>query len=380
MDWLILEILFICKVLQCPTSFKLLRYSEDAAATAVHGIYRATQLIESSSTHLIPLFWHMLTLIPFVPANNDTIPADLYQVARDAWCSQLTTLLDNTSDDDFLHAIQENSSLHDFVSAVLNAQMDGHSVDREVSKRVFFIFYRASQLKAKGGALLTIDRLSSFAVSYQEANPEQVRTIFAALLKADPRLEDAVRSSFTALLGCLTTLQSSDDDINPDHDQRVYVVVRLLEALTSACIDTAPHEGIIDALFHCYPTLKRKNDSGPTLYLIKRALVNILNYVVDCLYLDPIRYAKDSNVIDEFSKRLLGWIEKSQLDTTYHAFIDGPLVMDWQIECSVSNTLGDINKECFNGYPFLCALYDTACFSSDIYTSLNVCSLLMKIG
>lgn len=296
---------------------------------------------------------HMLTLIPFVPANNDTIPADLYQVARDAWCSQLTALLDNTSDDDFLHAIQENTSLHDFVSAVLNAQMDGHSVDREVSKRVFFIFYRASQLKAKGGALLTIDRLSSFAVSYQEANPEQVRTIFAALLKADPRLEDAVRSSFTALLGCLTTLQSSDD-INPDHDQRVYVVVRLLEALTSACIDTAPHEGIIDALFHCYPTLKRKNDSGPTLYLIKRALVNILNYAVDCLYFDPIRYAKDGNVIDEFSKRLLGWIEKSHLDTTYHAFIDGPLVMDWQIECSVSNTLGDINKECFNGYPFLC--------------------------
>ncbi|KAJ8659568.1 hypothetical protein O0I10_004545 [Lichtheimia ornata] len=295
----------------------------------------------------------MLTLIPFVPANNDTIPADLYQVARDAWCSQLTALLDNTSDDDFLHAIQENTSLHDFVSAVLNAQMDGHSVDREVSKRVFFIFYRASQLKAKGGALLTIDRLSSFAVSYQEANPEQVRTIFAALLKADPRLEDAVRSSFTALLGCLTTLQSSDD-INPDHDQRVYVVVRLLEALTSACIDTAPHEGIIDALFHCYPTLKRKNDSGPTLYLIKRALVNILNYAVDCLYFDPIRYAKDGNVIDEFSKRLLGWIEKSHLDTTYHAFIDGPLVMDWQIECSVSNTLGDINKECFNGYPFLC--------------------------
>lgn len=292
----------------------------------------------------------MLTLIPFVPANNDTIPADLYQVARDAWCSQLTALLDDTSDNDFLHAIQENSSLHDFVLAVLNAQMDGHSVDREVSKRVFFIFYRAGQLKAKGGPLLTIDRLSSFAVSYQESNPDQVRTIFTAFLQADPRLEEAVRSSFTALLSCLSTLQSTD--INKDHDQRIYVIVRLLEALTSACIDTAPHEGIIDALFRCYPALRRKDDSGPTLYLIKRALVNILNYVVDCLYFDPIRYAKDSNVIDEFSKRLLGWIEKSNLDTTYRAFIDGPLVMDWQVECSVSNTLGDINREYFNGYPF----------------------------
>ncbi|KAI7886336.1 hypothetical protein K492DRAFT_233608 [Lichtheimia hyalospora FSU 10163] len=157
-----------------------------------------------------------------------------------------------------------------------------------------------------------------------------------------------MRSSFTALLGYLTTLQPSEINHNDD-DQRIYVVVRLLEALTSACLDTAPHEDIIDALFHCYPTLRRKNDSGPTLYLIKRALVNILNHVVDCLYFDPIRYAKDGNVMDEFSKRLLGWIEKSDLDTTYHAFIDGPLVMDWQIECSVSNTLHDINRECFNG-------------------------------
>lgn len=295
----------------------------------------------------------MIDFIPFIPGDTEGIPKELYEAARDAWSTQFAVLHD-LSDQEFRLELTNNQSLHRLVASVIDAQLDGRTVDTGISRDVFLLYVRAGEVataaESSKSPVLQDHQLFAFAVVYGPTNPAAVRRIFTQL--ADGLL-DTVKSTMDTLISCL---------VAPCDDQdRLYAIVGMLEALVSATMQVQPH--LIDALFECHDKLPKKDD-GPTTYLIKRSLAATLDRAVDITFFRPLGYdpeekkkkddehVNDDTVIDKFSEELLRWIEAGDLETPREAFVDAPLIMDWEVEFHVSDKLQQANNALFNGYPF----------------------------
>ncbi|KAL1929340.1 hypothetical protein VTP01DRAFT_1478 [Rhizomucor pusillus] len=292
----------------------------------------------------------MIDFIPFIPGDTEGIPKELYEAARDAWSTQFAVLHD-LSDQEFRLELTNNQSLHRLVASVIDAQLDGRTVDTGISRDVFLLYVRAGEVataaESSKSPVLQDHQLIAFAVVYGPTNPAAVRRIFTQL--ADGLL-DTVKSTMDTLISCL---------VAPCDDQdRLYAIVGMLEALVSATMQVQPH--LIDALFECHDKLPKKDD-GPTTYLIKRSLAATLDRAVDITFFRPLGYdpeekkkkddehVNDDTVVDKFSEELLRWIEAGDLETPREAFVDAPLIMDWEVEFHVSDKLQQANNALFNG-------------------------------
>ncbi|KAI9315556.1 hypothetical protein BX666DRAFT_2028453 [Dichotomocladium elegans] len=280
-----------------------------------------------------------MEFIPFVPYKSHAFENDLYAVAVEAWCSQLGNVLD-APEDEFLVALRENENLHAFVSAVLDTQLSDRNVAPEVLRRVFLVFVRAGQIHATS-PLFSVDRLSSFAVTFGKTNPAIVQLVFSQLFSADRALADAMRSFVPALVDCLAALLSSSAAASPPpagrtSTVRLFVLVQLLEALTWAAAEVVvvleQQQRILSVLFACYSVLDHVVDDPKERCQIKRTLVATWDHVFEYTYFQPIENRPDTSVIDGLSECMLGWIEKSDIETSKRAFADAPIIMDWQAE------------------------------------------------
>ncbi|KAI9249389.1 hypothetical protein BDA99DRAFT_575683 [Phascolomyces articulosus] len=308
----------------------------------------------------------MIDFLPFLPQGHDGVTNEIYQIARDAWLYQLKSLLDAQDDQEFLSEITHNESLHGFVTAVLNNQLDGHTIDTEISKRVFLVYIRAVRLNENSSdtPLFTAEQLSSFAVIYGESNPSQVRELFSKVVSSNSKLANQLNETIVTLATCLE-LATGASNLG-----RLYVIVRLLEALVSATVTTArstkKKDDMITALYRsilvCYDgalaTASKGKESTMTatspLYRIKYALLRTWHHIMHTLYLDPLldislKEDVQHEIIDAFSEKLLFWIEEGNIEQTRQGFVDAPLVMDWIVSFSISETLDTINKEQFHG-------------------------------
>ncbi|KAI9497257.1 hypothetical protein BDB00DRAFT_21658 [Zychaea mexicana] len=300
----------------------------------------------------------MIDFLPFLPQSQDGVTNELYQIARDAWLFQLATLLD-ADDDDFMLQITNNESLQKFITAVLDSQLDGNTVLAEILKRVFLVYVRAGRLleqqsnsssnsNSAGGPLFTPDQLSSFAVIYGESNPSHVRALFSQLSTTNKKLTAALNETIATLTVCLETVTATTDL------ERLYVIVRLLQALVAAT-GSRNNESILDTILKCYngPLMRKTMEKGSKVYQIKLALLDTWNHIVDAVYMKPLESQnKGGNVdeeIDMFSEKLLQWIEESNIEQPRQGFLDAPLIMDWIVAFSVDETLETLNRKLFNG-------------------------------
>lgn len=289
-----------------------------------------------------------IEFIPYVPAGSDGITDELYEVANSAWIAQLGMLLD-TSDEEFRSQLIRNTSLHTFVSGVLDAQLDRHPVDLEISKRIFLVFVRAGLVMNKPLAesspmLAQPDWICRFAVVYGETNRDPVRKVIAQLGAAD-----AIQQTLTMLMEDVLRALSGDLE-------RLYVVARTVRVLVLVA-KTVDKEWT-EILFAAYdgPLLQQGVLSSElaVYHRIKYALVDTFDSLVDRLYFEPIKENREdaAEYLEMLSAQILAWIEKSGLEKARQAFTDAPLILDWEARHSISRKLQDINVQYFNGYPF----------------------------
>ncbi|KAL9536872.1 hypothetical protein MBANPS3_012297 [Mucor bainieri] len=319
----------------------------------------------------------MLDFIPYIASTTKGIDGSTWKTAFNAWIRNLTELL-NMQEADFIHETTSNESLSHFVEQILNEQMDTTAtVDSKLIRCVFLVYYRLSGVKiAHLNPLLTADKLCSFAVVYGESNVSAVRHIMAQLTQEEAiekellsvisMLVDAVQS-MPNLLVAPTSIETLD---------RAYVLVRVLDALFSATLFVDVIQSSFDTLdsvlIECYrdiiPTLKKTVDSdsnaAPYAFLVKKSLVSTFNSYADGHFFRPLGYISstkdhhsleklsepiDAAAIDLINNKLLEYIENSGLESSKTAFVDGPLVLDWEVEYHITEKLDKINKDAFGG-------------------------------
>ncbi|GAN03801.1 cue domain-containing protein [Mucor ambiguus] len=319
----------------------------------------------------------MLEFIPYIASTTKDIDESTWNIAFDAWVRNLAELL-NLQDAAFLHETTSNKSLSLFVEQILNAQMDAAAtVDPKLVRHVFFIYYRLAAVQiADSNPLLTADKLCSFAVVYGESNASEVRRIMAQLAQ-----EEAIEKELLSVIGTLVDAVQSMPDLlaapaSIETLDRAYVLVRVLDALFSATLFVDVIQSSFDALdsvlIECYrdiiPTLKKTVDSdsnaAPYAFLVKRSLVSTFNSYADGHLFRPLGYISstkdhqsldklpepvDATVIDLINHKLLEYIENSGLESSKNAFVDGPLILDWEVEYRITEKLDKINKDAFGG-------------------------------
>lgn len=319
----------------------------------------------------------MLDFIPYIAENTEGIDISTWKIALDAWTSNLTELL-NMEDTTFVKETISNKSLSLFVEQILNEQMDNTTtVNSKLIKYVFLIYYRLASIDISHvSLLLNADKLSSFAVVYGESNAIEVRRIMAQLAQ-----EEYVEKELVSVIGMLVDAVQSMPNLlaapaSIEMLDRAYVLVRVLDALLSATLYLDVIQSSFDALdnilIDCYkdimPILKKTVDSNfdaaPYAFLVKKSLVSAFNSYVDGHFFKPLGYISslknhetlkklsdpvDTSVIDLLSNKILGYIENSGLDTSKNAFVDGPLILDWEVEYHITEKLDWINKNSFGG-------------------------------
>lgn len=317
----------------------------------------------------------MLDFIPYIAENTEGIDISTWKIALDAWTFNLTELL-NMEDTTFVKETISNKSLSLFVEQILNEQMDNTTtVNSKLIKDVFLIYYRLASVDISHvSPLLNADKLSSFAVVYGESNAIEVRRIMAQLAQ-----EEYVEKELVSVIGMLVDAVQSMPNLlvapaSIEMLDRAYVLVRVLDALLSATLYLDVIQSSFDTLdnilIDCYkdimPILKKTVDSNfdaaPYAFLVKKSLVSAFNSYVDGHFFKPLGYISslknhetlkklsdpvDISVIDLLSNKILGYIENSGLDTSKNAFVDGPLILDWEVEYHITEKLDWINKNSF---------------------------------
>jgi hypothetical protein len=319
----------------------------------------------------------MLDFIPYIAENTKGIDISTWKIALDAWISNLTELL-NMEDAIFVKETTSNRSLSLFVEQILNEQMDNTTtVNPKLIKDVFLIYYRLASVNISHvNLLLDADKLSSFAVVYGESNAIEVRRIIAQLAQ-----EEYVEKELLSVIGTLVDAVQSMPNLlvapaSIEMLDRAYVLVRVLDALLSATLYVEVIQSSFDTLdsvlIDCYkdiiPVLKKTVDSdfdaAPYAFLVKKSLVSAFNSYADNHFFKPLGYISsiknhgilkklsdpvDISAIDLLSKKVLEYIENSGLETSKNAFVDGPLILDWEVEYRITRKLDWINKNSFGG-------------------------------
>jgi hypothetical protein len=312
----------------------------------------------------------MLDFIPFIPSSTEGIPDTLWKTALHSWTFNLSQLL-SLSNTDFLEETTSNTSLSTFIDQVLNAQLD-ITGDATLLKYIFLIYYRLSLVEPSTTttthhALLTSQKLCSFAIIYNASNTVQLRAMMTAFVQH----YEVIEKQLVAMLDMLLeNLQAIPEAMN----ENAYVLLRLLEALLSATLDAIPFpsQELDQTLMTCYqalPIIKEEDegDDRTTTYLIKRSLVSIFNLYADVHFFRPLGFVssltnhhkliateqydvqdKDA-VLEHMSATILKYIEESGLDEPRSSFEDAPLIMDWEIEFHIAEKLAFINENKFAG-------------------------------
>ncbi|KAI8636129.1 hypothetical protein BD408DRAFT_487096 [Parasitella parasitica] len=319
----------------------------------------------------------MLDFIPYIAESAKGIDKSTWKSALGAWNLNLAELL-NMEDALFVNETTFNESLSIFVEQILNDQMDNTTTANPALIRyVFLIYSRLARLETSNvNPLLSADKLCCFAVVFGECNANEVRRIMSQLVQ-----EESVERELLSVIRMLVdTVQSMPNLLaapaSVETLDRAYVLVRVLDALFSATVfvDVVQSSfGILDSvLIDCYrdivPALKTTVDfnaaTAPYAFLIKKSLVSTFNSYADGHFFKPLGYISsasnnqnlerlsdpaDISTIDLMSSKILEYIENSGLDSSKHAFVDGPLIMDWEVEYHVAEKLDWMNKNSFGG-------------------------------
>ncbi|CAO3619138.1 unnamed protein product [Cunninghamella echinulata] len=249
--------------------------------------------------------------------------------------------------------------------------------------------------------------LDLYALVYSRSNPILLRQFFFTMFKMNGKYQMEYESSVHQLINALEytytyitditkdiTATSTSDNLIQTGLERVLVVSRLLETKVFCLNIVLPR--LFPVLFSLYNQLNEKfsnvittesNDQhlspsiGYWVYLIKQTLVNMFNNMIHIKYLNPIKYIVDeenensnnnnsneekeelNDIIQNLSHQILEWLEESKLDTVKTAFIDAPLLADWQIEWQITKQWKQINDDVYHGeneqLNFLTVIFET---------------------
>ncbi|CEP12670.1 hypothetical protein [Parasitella parasitica] len=319
----------------------------------------------------------MLDFIPYIAESARGIDKTAWKITFDAWTSNLITLL-NMEDNLFINETISNESLSLFVEQIWNDQMDNTTTANPALIRyVFLIYSRLAKVQnSKANPLLSADKLCSFAVVYGEHNTDEVRRIMTQLVQ-----EDYIQVELLSVIAMLVDIVHAMPNLliapaTIEILDRAYVLVRVLDALISATVFAEAIQSSFDTLdivlIDCYrdivPILKRtvdfNSDAAPYAFLIKKSLVSAFNSYADGHFFKPLGYISstpthtnveklsdpaDISTIGLMSSKILEYIESSGLESSKNAFVDGPLIMDWEIEYRIAEKLDWINKNLFGG-------------------------------
>lgn len=322
----------------------------------------------------------MLDFIPYIPPNTKGVESVIWQTALQAWTFNLSQLLD-MHDELFLKETTSNTSLAQFVEQVLNEQIDDMAtVDSTLIKGIFFIYLRLSKLERDTSfthPLLTIGRICSFAIVYGDSNTNEVRSIISELVKKDGRIEQQLASLLSSLSEGVQSIPSSlKPPVSIDLLDQAYMLVRTFDALLSATLLVDSIYSTLNTLdaiiIQCYDMLipileasvQDDPDAAPHAYLIKKTLVSCFNTYVDMYFFQPLglvsslsdhhqltivseEKGQSNTIIELMCEKIIKYIEESGLESTRSAFVDGPLIMDWETEYHIVEKLGWINNTLF---------------------------------
>ncbi|KAL7319497.1 hypothetical protein PS15m_002626 [Mucor circinelloides] len=319
----------------------------------------------------------MLEFIPYIASTTEGIDESTWKIALNAWIFNLTELL-NMQEADFVQETTSNESLSLFVEQVLNEQMDNTAtVNPKLIRYVFLIYCRLATVNiAHASPLLNGDKLCSLAVVYGESNAVEVRRIMTQLAQ-----EESIEKELLSVIGMLVDAVQSMPNLlaapaSIEMLDRAYVLVRVLDAVFSATLFVDVIQSSFDTLdsvlIECYkdiiPTLKKTVDSdsnaAPYAFLVKKSLVSTFNSYADGHFFRSLGYVSstkdhqsldklpepiDASVIDLINNKILEYIENSGLESSKNAFVDGPLILDWEVEYHITEKLDRINKDAFGG-------------------------------
>ncbi|KAI8082593.1 uncharacterized protein B0P05DRAFT_570822 [Gilbertella persicaria] len=280
-------------------------------------------------------------------------------------------------DDAFLLETTSNTSLVDFIDSVLSEHMDSTGVDTVLLKYIFLLYTRLALLDSTHHPLVNINKLCSFIVVYIESNTNQVQSIVENLVKNNSQLQDSLISTISMLVDTVQGLPNMMAvPVSIDTLDRAYVLLRVLDALilSALFIDTVvcSFDKIDQTLMDCYSslipllkhTVEHNKTTAPYAYLVKKTLVSLFNSFGNIHFFIPLGFVSDSrqsemvrlkdaepdvSAIDTLYEKILYYIEQSGLDSSRSAFIDGPLIMDWEVAYDISTKLKFINDTAFDG-------------------------------
>ncbi|CAO3634313.1 unnamed protein product [Mucor hiemalis] len=321
----------------------------------------------------------MLHFIPFIPQNTPGVSNEIWKKALYAWNVNFIELLDLPTKV-FLQEVESNETLFTFIDQVLDEQLNttSDSVDSSLLKHVFLFYTKLASSPSLNSNYLTMDRLCSFVIVYGETNSLQVRDIMTKLITNSSVLEQNLFSTMGMLLDAIQSMPDPlSKSCNTEILNRAYVLVRVLDALMSATIHLDSIKNSFDTLdivlIDCYsnliPHLEKAVDddynNAAYAYLIKQSLVSIFNSFADGHFFLPLGYISsvedhhhldsistavvEETVLDYMSEKILGYIEGSGLESSKTAFVNGPLVMDWEVEYHITEKLDEINNKTFGG-------------------------------
>ncbi|KAI8968985.1 hypothetical protein BDF20DRAFT_916404 [Mycotypha africana] len=320
----------------------------------------------------------MRDFIPFIPASTEGVSISIWEAALESWLANLTELL-NLSDETFLREIKANTSLQHFIERVLEEQIDNeNTIDGKLLRYVFYVYNRLAELCSMDDdySMLKCQPFCNFIIVFNQSNTEQVRRMTKLVLGKYSDLEENIISIINSLVQTLQLFSNVlVTPIPQDVLIRGYMSMQILQTLLSATllvdsVHTAFIELdaiLIDSYNDLTPNLKKtvelSAEAATYAFLLKKAIVSVFNTYVDYHYFQPLGYTTSSknpnrlikvstaneSVLDHLHQKILEYVEKSDLKTTQNAFVDGPLIMDWEVEYHIVEKLDFINRELFHG-------------------------------
>ncbi|KAI8082692.1 uncharacterized protein BX664DRAFT_360997 [Halteromyces radiatus] len=344
-------------------------------------------------------------LLPYIPNGSQGINDTTWEKGYHIWTTQLIKVL-SLDDTAFLQKVERDQELASWIQSLLQTQLDLGNTETGLLRLVYLIYVRLGTVlelssSSTSSPLISITSLDTFSLVFARANPTTTQTLFAQLFANQKGLRDQYETSIYLLVDTLNTIGSYIATMTSQQEtkweqsflERILVVTRLLEAkilcLNSKHLSSqlqpalmSSYEQLLDGFTTTTMTkdnkdLENKEDSTAHvdywIYLVKQSLVNIFNTMVEINYLTPLEALGQSESCDDDNKeslvaalsdQILQWVEQSHgLETIKTAFVDAPLIMDWQVEWQVAKRLDQINQDLFRGeneqLSFLTLVMDT---------------------
>ncbi|KAI9307313.1 hypothetical protein BJ944DRAFT_237971 [Cunninghamella echinulata] len=365
----------------------------------------------------------MPAILPYIGKDANGINSLTWEKGYTAWITHLTDILER-DDRAFYKEINTNNSLTQWIQSVFEVQLNSGDVDNRILHLIFLIYIRFGEIINKnnygssdGVSNSFMATLDLYALVYSRNNPILLRQFFSTMFKINDKYQMEYESSVHQLINALEYTYTYITDITKDITtssssttatsdnliqiglERILVVSRLLETKVFCLNIVLPQ--LFPVLFSLYNQLNEKfsniiatetNDQhlspsiGYWIYLIKQSLVNTFNTMIHIKYLNPIKYmveqengssnsnninSNNSNeekeelndIIQNLSHQILEWLEESKLDTVKTAFVDAPLLADWQIEWQITKQWKQINDDIYHGeneqLNFLIVIFET---------------------